>query len=187
MRDRILFVFIVATLVFASFACNYPMRNRGTDAIPVTTEAAQSLQDDLSTAMEQLKQSGRVRLALSEEELTSMLTLEVRKQENPVLENPQVYLRDGQMRVKGSVNQGGLSADLDVVLEITVTEKGQPRYQIIEATVGSIPLPSSMMADLSDQIDAAFQSNISPMIADVFIESITIADGEMVIVGYAVM
>ena len=187
MQNRFYLGFILAALIFASIACNYPMRNRSTDAIQVTTEAVQSLQDDLNTAIEQLKKSGKVRMVIEEEELTSMLALELQKQENPVLVSPQVFLRDGQVRVNGRVNQSGLNADLEVVVEITVTEDGQPSYQVVDATIGSLPLPSSMMDDLSDRIDAAFQNNISPKIANVYIESVTIADGVMVIVGYSTM
>ena len=187
MHNRFLLGLLITTLIFASIACNYPMRNRNTDAIPVTTDAAHSLEDNFNAALEQLKTPGKVRLVIKEEELTSMLALELQHQENPVLANPQVFLRDGQMIVTGRVNQGGLSADLEVVIEITVDTDGKPSYQVVTATVGSLPLPNSMMESLSDQIDIAFQNNISPKVANVFIESITIADGEMVIVGYSMM
>jgi uncharacterized protein YpmS len=189
MQNRVGFLFIVSTLIIASVACNYPTGGKNADpnAIPVTTEAALSLQDDLNAAIEQFKKTGKVRLVIGEEELTSLLALELQKQENPVLENPQVFLRDGQMRVMGKVEQGGISADLEVMSEISVTDDGKPRYRIVDATLGSLPLPRSMMDNLSEQIDAAFQNNISPRLANVFIDSITITDGEMIIKGHSVM
>ena len=189
MRNRVILLLIISALVFASLACNYPMGGKYADpnAIPVTTEAALSLQDDLSSAIEQFKKSGKVRLVIGEEELTSLLAFELQKLENPVLENPQVFLRDGQMRVMGRVEQGGLSADLEVMFEISVTAEGRPRYKIVDATLGSFPLPRAMMDNLSEQVDSALQNNISPRLANVFIDSITITDGEMIIKGHSVM
>src|SRR5574342_969610 len=115
-RKRILL--FLATLVFVTLACTVfvggPEYPEG--AIPVSTEAVESLKAQIEAATLAGAESGTITLQINEEQLTSYLAFRLAAQENPVLRDPQVYLRDGQMQVYGKVERGAFIANVLIVL-----------------------------------------------------------------------
>jgi uncharacterized protein YpmS len=172
---------LLCTLLFASLACNYARRNTSQllEGLPQTTASIDGAQDVSIDAQ------GRLRLVLDEAQLTSLISEELSSQDDPVLRDPQVALRDGQMLLTGIVQQPGLNADLEMVLDVDVTSDGKPEISLVSATVGMFSLPQNMLDELSSQIKSAFESKIDQRIDNLFIESITIGGGEMVIEGHA--
>jgi uncharacterized protein YpmS len=114
-----------------------------------------------------------------------MISEELSSQENPSLQEPQVFLQDGQMVLTGKVQQSGLNADLEMVMEVGVTSDGKPDVSLISASVGMFSLPQNVLDDLSAQIKSAFESKIDQGIDKIFIDSIAIDGGEMIIEGHA--
>ena len=70
-------------------------------------------------------------------------------------------------------------------MEVGATSDGKPDVSVVSASVGMFSLPQSMLDDLSAQIKSAFESKIDQGIDKIYIDSITIAGGEMVIEGHA--
>lgn len=184
-RFRQLFLVIIL-LALVSVACNFPFGGIGADSgnIPVSTVPVESLNENLQSAFENGLATGRINLVIDETELTSLFAFELQKSEIPVLEEPQVFLRNEQMRLTGKVTQGNLRANLEIILDIYATEDGRPAYDIVSASLGGFPVPESVLQELSHHIDMTFESTISPRVHNVFIESIEIDDGEMIVIGY---
>src|SRR5512145_226509 len=71
--------------------------------IPVSLEAAESLKEEMRRAFEAGAQTGVVTLNITEPQITSVLALRLLSDPNmqtdkkPIIAEPQVYLRDGQM------------------------------------------------------------------------------------------
>jgi uncharacterized protein YpmS len=172
---------MISMLLLASLACNYARRysNTPVETAPQSTMTIDGI-DDV-----QLDPQGKIRVVLNEAQITSLISGELSSQETPALQDPQVSLRDGQMVLTGKVQQSGLNADLEVVMTVGVTTDGKPDVSLISASVGMFSLPQAMLDDLSTQIKSAFESKIGQGIDKIFIESITIAGGEMVIEGHA--
>lgn len=185
-HDRI--VFSITILILTSLACNLFSRIRPTPVetaiIPITTEAADSLREDLSAAAQDLENEEQVTLIVKEAELTSLVALELQKLEDPFLHEPQIYLRDGQVQVFGKIQRGGLMVTSEIHLVVKADSAGHPQYEILSAKVGPVALPDSILDDISEQIDSVFTNRISSRLNDVYIESITIAGGVMTIQGY---
>ena len=172
---------VISTLLLASLACNYARRNTN----PPLTTAPQSTVSIEGIEGVQIDPQGKLRIVLDEAQVTSLISQELSSQEPPALRDPQVSLRDGQMVLTGKVQQSGLNADLEMVMNVGVTADGRPDVSLISASVGLFSLPQAMLDDLSAQIKSAFESKIGQGIDKIFIESITIAGGEMVIEGHA--
>lgn len=168
---------MICMIVFASLACNYPRQNaeQSLDAQPQSTLTIDGVLDS----------QGELRVILTEAQLTSLVATELSTQEDAVLREPQISLRNDQMILTGMVQQAGLNADLEMVMEVVVTPDGKPDVSVISASVGLFSLPQDMLGDISAQIKSAFESKIDQGIDRIFIESITIEDGEMVILGHA--
>jgi uncharacterized protein YpmS len=171
-------VFLMISMLFlASLACNYPRQNA---ELSLEAEPQSILPIDGV-----LDAQGGLRVVLTEVQLTSLVANELSSQEDPVLREPQVSLRDDQMILNGRVQQAGLNADMEMVMEVGVTPAGQPDVTVVSASVGLFSLPQDMLDKISAQIKSSFESKIDQGIDKIFIDSITIDDGEMVILGHA--
>lgn len=174
------------SLLLVSMACNLFAKSEPTPAatIPVSTQAVESLEKNLQQAGTAISSSGQTTLTINEEQLTSLVATELQKQETPIFRDPQVYLRDGQIKILGKVQQGDAEATLELVLTVSVNSDGRPEYKLVSAKIGPLPLPDAMVQGLSVQLDSAFKSNIDPQMDDIYIDKITIADGVMTIQGH---
>lgn len=180
-------ILVVGILMLSSLACN--LLNRISDSsieptpITVTNESANNLRKDLSTAVERLKDGEKVTLVIDEAELTSLVAVELSKQSDPILYEPQIYLREGGVQIIGKVLQGGFMVPAQLDLILTTNSAGQPQINIKSAKIGPLELPDSMLVELTSQVDSALMHNVRPRIKDIFVESILIADGLMTITG----
>src|SRR5512143_1667060 len=117
---RFAFPILLLSLVLASLACtlfvggpDYPP-----DPIPVSPEAAQSLRDQVKQAFESGVAGGSITFQVNESQLTSLLTYRLAQDKNPLLTEPKVLLRDGQMQVFGKVHRGIFLANVAIILSV---------------------------------------------------------------------
>jgi uncharacterized protein YpmS len=185
MKVRSPVFFILSLLVTASLACYFTgLRQEATPVpVPVTTQAVETLEKNAQDAAQAYQDSGEITMEVTEEQLTSLVAFELQKQQDPVLQNPQVYLRDGQVQLRGDVKQGGITAPLEMNMTVTADADGGPQYDVVSAKVGPFPLPQSILDQMTSQIDAVFASQFGAEAENIYIEQITIADGKMNIQG----
>lgn len=183
-RDLRLGFGLVAVLL-VSLSCNFlkPTVVLPEETIPVTTQAVEELKQDIEAAATQAEAFGQATLVIDEAELTSLVAFELQKEETPVIQEPQIFLRDGQMQIAASIVQGEVNVPVQITVAVSVDNSGQPQFQILTASIGSVALPEDLVVKFSDQLARAFDQNVRPRLGDVFIQSITIADGKMTIQG----
>ena len=181
------------SLILASLACTF--YTGGPDysdltPIPVSTEAAQSLQDGIKKSIEDGLVSGVVTMTITEPQITSYLALRLQsdpslQQENstPLITDPQVYLRDGQMTIYGKTQQGMFAANIGITINVGIDETGQPKIEIASADFGPFPAPDGLKEALTAMIKEAYTGAIGPAATGMRIETISIADGLMTITG----
>src|SRR5512139_3331517 len=94
---------LLLTLLMTSLACNMNVGGpeySNLPTVPVSTEYAQSIQDEVQRAFQEGAQTGEITLNLTEQQITSYLAERLqsdpRLQQNgqPMITEPQVYLRD---------------------------------------------------------------------------------------------
>ncbi|MCC6567799.1 MAG: hypothetical protein IT315_01030 [Anaerolineales bacterium] len=184
---------VFITLVLASLACT--VNTGGPDysdltPIPISTEAAQSLQDGIKKSIEDGLTSGVVTITITEPQITSYLALRLQsdpslQQENstPLITDPQVYLRDGQMKIYGKTQQGMFAANIGIIVNVGVDADGKPKIEIASADFGPFPAPEGINETITAIIEEAYTGSFGPVATGIRIETITIADGIMTIVG----
>lgn len=95
---KILTIIFIAAMI--SIACNFQgfRGNQPRETIPVTTQAANNLQEKILEALDEVA-SGKqnITLSIEEAELTSLVAFELQKIPEPQILEPQIYLRDGQV------------------------------------------------------------------------------------------
>lgn len=151
--------------------------------IPVSTEAVDSLKQQIEQAVADGAQSGVVYLFINETQLTSYLAFKLSESPDPMFTDPQVFLRDGQMRIYGKSKQGMFTANVGIVLEVGTDEQGKPKLQIVSADFGPLPLPSGLNDAITAIIAEAYTGSLGPVATGFRIQTIIIADGVMAIEG----
>jgi len=179
-------------LILASLACTVFVG--GPDysdrpAIPSSAEAAESLKNEIKQAFEAGAATGEVTIRINESQITSVLAARLQNDSNlqqdskPLITDPQVYLRDGQMQIFGKTQQGMLTANIGIVVSMTVDENGEPKVEIVSADFGPLPAPDGLKEAISSMIQEAYTGSLGPVATGLRIQTISIADGTMTIVG----
>jgi len=161
------------------------------DRAPVTvsTEAAESLKDEIKRSFESGLATGEVTIQITEPQITSLIAARLQSDPNmqqdskPLITDPQVYLRDGQMQIFGKTQQGMFNANIGIIVVITVDETGTPKIEIASADFGPLPVPDGIKGTISSMIQEAFTGSLGPVATGIRIQSINIADGVMTITG----
>lgn len=186
-RQKLAFCLALSALLVASLACNLPGRATQAPAnatpIPVSTEALENLQENVQSAAATAQSGQPVTLTVTEQQLTSLVAFELQSQEQPIMTDPQVRLQNGQIIVTGNVTQQGISAPLNAVLTPSVDAQGKPHFEIVSAKVGPLPVPQSILDNLTEQMNRSFASELSAQTDNMIIEDIAIGDGVMTITG----
>jgi hypothetical protein len=184
-----LFLFI---LLLASLACTIAVG--GPDysdrpPIPVSIEAAESIKEEIRRAFEEGLTTGEVTIRITETQITSLLAQRLQTDQNlqqdskPLMTDPQVYLRDGQMQIFGKSQQGMFTANIGIIVAVSADENGDPKIEIVCADFGPLPAPAGLNNAISALIDEAFTGALGPVATGLRIHTITIVDGNMFIVG----
>jgi hypothetical protein len=180
------------TLLLTSLACT--MNVGGPDysnlpTVPVSTEYARSIQDEVQRAFQEGAQTGTITLKLTEQQITSYiaekLQTDPRLQQNgqPLINDPQVFLRDGQMKIYGNTQQGPFTANIGIIVDVSVDENGQPKVDIASADFGPLPAPEGLRDTVAAMIREAYMGSLGPVATGLRIENISIADGVMTVTG----
>jgi hypothetical protein len=152
-------------------------------AIPVSTEAMGELQSSLETAVAAGAASGQVTLAFTESQLTSYLSYTLQSQSQPIITNPQVYLQNGQILVYGTASKGYFKATARIVLTAGVDNQGQLKIELTSANFGPLPVPNGLKELITATIQEAYAGALGPIATGFRLESVSIADGTMTVVG----
>ncbi len=137
----------------------------------------------IETALGYGAESGQVKLAITESQLTSYLSYKLLAQPQPFITNPQVYLRNGQLQVYGTATQGYFQATMSMVFSAGVDEEGHLIIQLVSANFGPLPVPNGLNEFATAAIQEAYTGALGPAATGFRLDSITIADGTMNIVG----
>jgi hypothetical protein len=151
--------------------------------IPVSTQAVGDFQSAMLTAVAVGAESGQVTLVITEPQLTSYLVYRLQTQSQPLFTDPQVYLRNGEIQIYGTARQGYLEATIAIVVTAGVDEQGQLKIVLTSADFGPLPVPTGLKDAITASIQEAYTGAIGPAAIGFRLESITVTDGTMTIVG----
>jgi len=174
----------VSSFGAAGLACGLPLGGPTPPAspIPVSTEAAGQLQDLWKSAVEN-SSNGEVSVVVTEEQLTSYAAIKLAEQADPPLSDLQIFLRDGKVQIYGTAKAGTISTKAVIVLSAAVTPEGALKLSVDQANFGPLPVPASLLDDLSKALDEGLTGKLGSQASGLKITSLLIADGQMTITG----
>ena len=173
-------------LILSSLACNlfiggpeYPQTQ-----IPISTETAGSVEEQLRTAFEDAQQSGIISFTINEAQLTSLVAQRIAADpESSFITEPQVLLRDSEIQIYGKAQQGFLTANIRIALAAVIDANGQPQILVKAVDFGPLPAPDGLNNTISAMVNEAFTGALGPAATGFRLESIVIADGLMTFTG----
>lgn len=192
MKNRYAFPILLLTLILTSLACNINVG--GPDysdlaPIPVSGSEADALKEQIKRAFEDAAITGTITFTISEAQITSVLAQRLQtdpslqQEQKPIITDPQVYLRDGQMKIYGKTQQGIFTANIGIIINISADANGKPVIEIASADFGPFPAPEGLKDTITAMIAEAYTGSLGPAATGLRIETITIADGVMTVSG----
>jgi len=174
---------LAASVVVAGLACqiNVGGPEPPAEVIHASEASAIELADNWDSALS--LDSLEISLAITEQQLTSFLTERFESDEEPILRNPQVFLRDGEIRIYGTASAGVFEAGALLSIQPKISSDGDVEFDIKTAEFGPVPAPSAMTSVLSELLTEAFTGTLGSMATGIRITSFVIADGQIAIVG----
>lgn len=153
------------------------------DPIPTSEAAAQEVLDAWKSAAEAAVSAGEVRLLINESQLTSLVAARLAEKDDPVLRDPQVYLRQGQLQIYGTVQQGPLQGNVLLSITPRLNADGTLAFDLTSADLGPVPVPEGVKDSLSAVITEALAGPIGSLATGLRVTSIAIENGELALVG----
>lgn len=179
--SKISIVCACAAILAALLACGGPLQVGGPtpeySPVPVSTEAIQSLDDKLDALG---VASGEVTVTLTEAELTSLFDEKLRADPDSAFSDPQVYLRDGKLKLYITVTTDNLSGNALVVMNAAIVDN-KLRVTIESADFGPVPIPQGVLDSLATTINDQLLAAMSGLPTGVGLKTIVIADGTLAI------
>ena len=184
---------LLLSLVLTSLACTIFVGGPDYSSlppIPVSAESAESIKDELARAIEAGAQTGVITINLTEPQITSYLAARLQTDPNlqqsdrqPLIMDPQVYLRDGQMQIYGKTQQGMFAANIGIIVSMGVDANGEPQIDVVSADFGPLPAPEGLRDAITAMVREAYTGSLGPVATGLRIESISIANGVMTVTG----
>lgn len=174
-----------SALAIAVLACQVDLGGPAAPGgpIPVSTEAASQIRQAWQAAIADAVRTGRITLLFDESQLTSYLALRLQEQDDPLLHDPQVFLRNGVIQVHGLTRRGALQASVLITIAPQISRNGTLAFEVTSAVVGPLPLPNALRDSISAILTEALTSPLGSLATGMRIISIAVADGQLALVA----
>ena len=153
------------------------------DPIPTSETAAQEILDAWESATGASISTGEIRLIINETQLTSLVAARLAERQDPFLRDPQVYLREGQLQIYGTVQQGMFQGRVLLSVSPVLDTDGTLAFEVTSADLGPVPASEGIKESLSALVTEAFAGPIGSLATGLRVTSIAIEDGELALVG----
>jgi hypothetical protein len=182
------FLLPVLALAAASLACQM---NVGGPAIPDATiipasaEEVQNMENSIKSSFEAAGQGESVTFSVTQEQMTYYVARNIGETPASFVQNPQVFLRNGQIEIYGQAVSGSFTGNVMVVFNAVLDENGIPVLQLATADFGPLPVPVGLLDGVSAMMNEALTGTLGSSTSGFRLENITISDGVMNITGKA--
>ena len=176
---------VACSLLFASLACQIDIGGpeRPGALIQANEQQATEVAQTWSQALDDAVSSGQVTILFNENQVSGFVTQRLQADPDPIIKDPQIYLRQGQIQVFGIFERGILKSAVLLRIEPLVDAEGQLSLQVVEVSVGPIPAPELLMESISAVLTEALTGSFGSLATGLRITSVAISEGEMAIVG----
>lgn len=181
-QKRLLEVFIV--LALASLACNFPNQRNAVPptVVPLSAEEAQQFEQNLRATFENTEAGREITVTIDDGQLSSYLAAKLAGETDQVISNPRVRMTNGRMEIFAQVKQG-ITVEAKSVVVPSVDSNGQPQLLVESVSLGSLPVPESMVSQMQGLVDNLLEDYLESADARFTITKLEINEGQLVVSG----
>lgn len=143
----------------------------------VPSEAANQILDSLNSTFDNINLSGEIIITLTEAQLTSLLVEQLATQDDLLIQNPQVFIRNNQVEITGDVQKGPINLKAHLYLTAGINQMGELQVTLVSVDFGGIPVPDSYLNSISSTIDSIMTGYIQPMTSGYKIMQVVLTEG----------
>ncbi len=147
--------------------------------ISVSQEAAYRLKQNFYQAMQEATLTHEARLRVTNEEITSLLALELTKTGQIPLTEPQIWFIAGKIYLTGRVNLLGSLNLNSLIIAAPIVTDGRVTIQVQQAQMGALSFPENSLLSMTQTINEA----LAEIATNLTITHLEIQNGEMVLAG----
>jgi hypothetical protein len=175
----------MSVVLLATFACQINLGGPvpPAESTPVDAAGAADLEAAWEEAVASAAGTGEILLILDEHQLTNFLQKRLAERESPLLQNPEIYLRDHAIHIYGLAERGLVKANAYVSVKPIVDEDGEIAFELMAADFGPVPAPEVLKNTVSAILTEAFSGTVGTLATGIRVTTLAISDGQMAIVG----
>jgi hypothetical protein len=151
--------------------------------VPASAEEVQNLENSIKTNLDTAAEGESVSFSVTQEQMTYYVAQHIGETPASFVQNPQVFLRNGQIEIYGQAVSGNFTGNVMVVFHAVIDETGAPVIQLVTADFGPIPVPAGMMDGVSAMMNEALTGSLGTSTSGFKLEAISIEDGVMTVTG----
>jgi hypothetical protein len=173
----------VTAMLMATLACGgskasqIPQPPAG--RITVDETAANRLKQNFNQAMQEASGDNDFYLPVTDEEITSLVALNIDELPEVPLSNPQIWFTAGRIHISGDLQAGGSLTFKSFIALVPVLNDGRLEVQVHEAKMGPFEFPSGALTTITETIN----ENLADVQADLKIMRLEVLEGELFIIG----
>ncbi len=182
---RIRAYLFLSGLILSSVACQVNLGGPERPGAPIqaSSQDANSLQQQWTSALALAGEQGDVSLKIDETQLTSFVALRFQQRPDLGIKNPQVFLGQGEIQLFATLDRGILRATLLIAIAPRIDPEGNLTFEVTSADFGPVPLPDGLKNSISSAITEAFAGSLGPLATGIDIKTVEISDGQMTLAG----
>jgi len=147
--------------------------------IPVSQEAADRLKQNFYLALQEASASHESQLRITNEEITSLIAIELTQTGRIPLSDPQVWFTNGKIYITGGVRPFGPFQFNSLIVATAVVNQGQLVVRVQEAQMGAFDFPDAILDSITQTVNEALVG----ILIDLDITRLEILEGEMYVLG----
>jgi hypothetical protein len=158
-------------------------RPPGGQIVP-SQEESQRAKQNFRQAWQEASNNRRFEFRVTDQEITSLVALEVKKEAQIPLAEPQIWFSGGKIYLSGKLSAGGPSPlPVLIVARPLINGNEQLIIQVDEAEMGNFKLPAAMVESLAQTIN----ETLADPSLELQVESVEVLEGELVVIGRRVI
>jgi len=122
-------------------------------------------------------------VAITEQQLTSWLVMEMKDSPDLPLNDIQIYLRDGKVQIWGMVNGSENSTSALIVGELTIDDNKLPYFQIESVQIGQQVIPGIFVSQMETWLNQSLSAGIEKQAPGLELVSVKVTSGLVTVSG----
>jgi len=169
----------------AGVACQFPPGNLGDIPAPpggqiqVSQEAADRLRSNFNREVQEAGSGSEFRLFITNEEITSFVTVSLRDVGTLPLSDPQVWFTAGKIYLTGTFSPFWPFSFRSLIVATAVVHDGQMQVAVERAQMGPFPFPEQVLQSASQSIN----ETLAETQLDLQVTNLQILEGELQLAG----